>query len=203
MTAEIRCNEVRKLLRTMPRGGSEETLRRISPHLSKCEGCREIHAGLRKIEEVLLERKRQLDGVASRAAMHKARILAELLRPGAMRKAWLRRPLWASVAALLFVVVAGSALLLTTRKLTGPDVSRPSTPMTADRATLALSSQTLNELAEVVARYEVASVGLPYAVEAVAHEPLFPASVQKYIEPAGTLRGIAESTIKLTRRHET
>lgn len=203
MTAEMRCNEVRKLLRTMPRGGSEETLRRISPHLSECDACREIHAGFRKIEESLLERKRQLDGIARRTPMHKPQILAEPLRPGAMRKAWLRRPLWASVAAFLLVVAAGSAVLLTTRQPTGPDVSRSSAPLTQDRATLALSSQTLKELAEVVARYEVASVGLPYAVEAVAREPLFPASIEQFIEPADTFKGIAESTIKLTRRHET
>jgi len=203
MAPEIRCREVGKLLQTMPKGSGEKIFSRISQHLSECEPCREIHASFTKVESALVARKRQLDDIASRTAIQRAGVPSKTARSTVARKAWLFRPAWASVAAFLAMVAAGSTLFLTTRQPPRQGDSHMSARLTPERPAPIVSSQTIKELAEVVCRHEVALSELPYAPEAVAHEPLFPSSVQKYIEPAGTLRAIAESTIKLTRRHET
>lgn len=195
----MQCQEVEKLIRTMPKGGNERTPRSLAEHLSECESCRRLHAGMQRLEGMLASSKVWLDEVARCFPLRDKRVLTEQPAPSKSR---LRRliPVWAGVAALILVTAGAPFLLLREEDIKAPDDL--GTPMTTEAA--ATSSQILEELAEVLCRHKSPSLELPYSPAAFTYEPVFPQSFQQYtLEPEDTLGSIAESIINLTRRNET
>ena len=200
MAVKMRCQEVKKLLETMPKGGCEQTLHRVSDHLSECEACREICASWQKMEEVLIGSKLWLDKIALPTPMSETPILAQTV-PQPSRQLLRLRPALAGAVVLLLAIASASALFLRGRDTKGRD--GPGIPMTPKEMAAATSSQTLRELAEVLRRHETPSLELPYGPAAFTYEPFVPATLRQYtLEPEDTLRTIAVSKLNLTRREE-
>jgi predicted anti-sigma-YlaC factor YlaD len=196
MSEKNRCREVRRLLQRMPKGGCEKTFRLVSDHLSECEACRSLHADLQEMDELLIESKAWFDKVAHESRISRSRIRTQWAAL-ARRRAWRLRAVWAGATALLLVVAGAVALLLNGRGTRSPgDLGTPA----PCRVT---PSATLEELAEVLCRYQVPFSELPYAADAFAHEPYYPTSLQQIIEPEDTLTALARTTLNLTRRDET
>jgi len=183
----------------MPKGGCQQTLRLVSHHLSECDACRSLCARWQKMEDLLIESKRWLDELTCHSAIDRSQLLTQRARPLTANRVRLLRPLWAAAAVLLLAIAGASALFLKGREFKGRDnLATPMTPMAA-----AASSQTVQELAEVLCRHEAPSPELPYAPAAFTHESFFTTSLQQYLEPEDTIKTIAELTANLTRREET
>lgn len=197
MALKMRCQEVRRLIQSMSKGGCEETFRQMAAHLSECEGCRRFFAHFQRIEQGLEARKLQLDSIAGRTEISRRRVWTEIAKIPQAKRAWFLRPAWAGTTAFVLLVAGAVALFLNGRGIKSPgDLG---TPMTSR----VMPSGILEELAEVLCRHEVPSPELPYAADAFTYEPLYPTSLQQVIEPEDTLTALAQTTLNLTRREET
>ncbi len=195
----MRCKEVRRILQSMTKGDCEETFRRVSEHLSQCEGCRNLKADIQKIERRLIARKFQLDGIASRVPMDRGQLLARVAATPLTQRPRFLRAAWAGAAAFALFLAVAAAFLLSGRD---GKTRHLGTPMPTRVTTGAAPSETLNELAKVLCRHEAPSPDVPYTPEAFGYEPFYP-SIRQYLEPEDTLRTVAQTTINLTRRDET
>ena len=200
MAVKMRCRKVRKLLHTMPECDCEETLRVVSEHLSECEACGALHAGLQRMERAFLKSEFQADEMARRSRIARSPLLKKICTP-AKRRAWRLRPVLAGAAVFLLAIGGTSALLLRGGGIKGP--GNRGTAMTTKVTAAAAPSQTLEELAEVVYQYEAPSLELPYSPDILSGESFFPTTIQQYLEPGDTIEMIAEATVNLTRREET
>ena len=205
MSEKMRCREAKKLIQSMPKGGCEETLRLVSEHLSECDACRSLHAGLRKMEQALTGRKDRLDEIAGRSPISKSRILAAL-GPLPAKRTWRLRPAWAGAAVLLLVVIAGAIALFRPKRGAETEVAAtydtPAPPITRAMA-VAASSRTLRRLAEVAQRYEAPPPKLLSGPPASPRGPAVPRLLEKcLLESEKTLRAIAQSKTNLTWRSE-
>jgi len=201
----MRCRKVRKLIEAMPKEVGEERQRLVSDHLSECEACRRLHAGLQKVDEVLAGSKVWLDEVACVSRMSKSRIRARMVSREETRR-WRLRPLWAGAAAILIVVIAGfSVLFLFPRggdKETRNDIELSAPGVTQAKMAEA-SSQTLDGFAEAVSRYEAPSLDLSYKRPVLPRDSYVPRVLQESrLQSGNTLRTIAESSTRLLRRSE-
>jgi hypothetical protein len=128
MAMKMRCQEVRKLIQTMPKGGCEQTFRQVSEHLSECEECRKLRADFRKIEEGLMARKLRLDHIASRTRISKGRVFTEIAKTPQTKRAWFLRPAWAGAVA--FVLIAAGTLAEVLCRHEAPSPELPYSPDT-------------------------------------------------------------------------
>ncbi len=200
----MRCREVEKLIQSMPRGGDEETIRRISDHLNKCSACRELLAVFQKAEEVFAARKVILDKIAGRVPISRDDILSGVEHEPA-QPVWRPRLAWAGAAATVALLVAVAAMYFHGRNGEHPPTPVAplacSTPVTRAIAEEAASS-VLEKLAEVEVRYEAPP---PKPLAGPPEVPWqFPRSrlrEQCSLASARTLARIAESQTNLTWRN--
>lgn len=200
----MRCREVEKLIQSMPKGGDEDTLRRVSDHLNECRACRELLAVFQKAEEVFAARKLLLDDIAERDPISRGRLLVGIEQQPAPR-AWRPRLAWAGAAAAVALLLAVSAVHFFSGNGEHPPAPISprafSTPVTRAMAEEAASS-VLEKLAEVEFRYEAPPARLLAGPPKVPWE--FPRSrlyEQCSLASARTLARIAESQTNLTWRN--
>lgn len=196
MHTKMRCEQVKKLLETMPKGGCEQTLRLVSDHLSRCEACRSLHAGWHKMEEVLTGSKLWLDEVARRSSISKSRIFAERATL-AKRPPWRLRPVWAGAAALLLVIGVAAVFFLFDKGGHAPPTVRPPVtriPAVTQAMAAESSSRTLLGVAEVLRRREAPSLGVPYTPRSLPRESFVPRFLRRCaLESDARLGGIVQS----------
>ncbi len=200
----MRCREVEKLIQSMPRGGDEETLRRISQHLSTCAACRELLAVSQKAEEVFATRRLFLDGIAKQDPISRDHVLSGIEEQPTGR-VWRPRIAWAGAAAAVALLAAVAAIHFFGRNGEHPPApvsplsfSAPVTRAMAEEA----ASSVLERLAEVEVRYEAPP---PKPLAGPPEVPWeFPRSrlhEQCSLASARTLARIAESQTNLTWRN--
>lgn len=175
MRDKNRCRIVRRLIQMMPKGGCEETLRRISRHLSECEACRSVHAEVQKMDEVLIPSTTRFDEAARRIESGKCRILADIAESRQAKRIGRPRLTWAGAAIAILALAGGAAVYFLTGGKEQPAERLLSFPPRVTHAmAVAARSEALHGLAETMSRHPAPSFELPYTPPTFAPEALFP-----------------------------
>ena len=204
MTTKMQCPEVEKLIQSMPKGGDEDTLGRVSDHLNECQACRDLLAVSQKAEEVFAARKVVLDEIAERDPISRDRLVSGIEQQPA-RRAWRPRLAWAGAAAAISLLLAVAAIFYL-----GGNGEHPPAPISPRASHIPVTramaekaaSSVLEKLAEVEFRYEAPPPRLLAGPPEVPWE--YPRSrlyEQCSLASARTLARIAESQTNLTWRN--
>jgi hypothetical protein len=202
---KMHCQEVSNLIHTMPEHNLEEIPRVVSEHLSECEACNSLYAGLQEMEEELIGSGPWFEEMARDSQLRKSTFLTEM-DSLTKRRAWRLRCVWAGAAATLVLAIAGAVALFLPKRDTEPQVAvSPEPPKrVVNRATASADSfRILRKLAEVELSYEAPPFTFPDAPPKFSPDPSVPRLLQKSLSDSErTLRKMAESSIKLTGRIE-